>query len=108
RASAGRSRPTGARAPAGREGRRASPSRRLAGLGDDARHQPGVLVEELLRQGVPALEVLVHGEQVGHRRVRVRWVVRTLDLADVDAVDDRAEALQGELALARGAQDELQ
>src|SRR6185503_9146767 len=99
--------PTGARVPAG-PGRERLRSLRLPGGSDDLDDDALLLVEELLRQRRPALEVLVDGEQLLGLRERVVRVPGALDAGGLDAVDDRPEALQRELALALLAQHEVE
>ena len=61
--------------------------------GDDAERVAVLAVgEELVGRLAPAAEVTVDGEQLLGSRERVGRVVGTLDLGDLDAVDDRAEA----------------
>ena len=96
---AGAARPTPTRRPL-RDGER-PPSLALPRLGDRQGDDAVLLVEELLRQRRPALEVLGDGQQVLDGRVRVGGVVGPLDLAVVDAVDDRPEALAGRTRAAR-------
>ena len=69
---------------------------------------PLLLVEELVVGLAPAAEVTVDGEQRLRGRERVGRVVGALDLGQLDAVDDRAEAGLGVVGLRLGAGQELE
>ena len=81
----------------------------LLELGDDAQRVAVLAVAEVLVGGLaPAVEVTVDGEQLLRSGERVGRVVGTLDLADLDTVDDRAEAGLGVVGLGLRAGHELE